>query len=110
MDFAIYALQASRSAKVYPEVNMNINHAALGIAGEAGELVDAVKKAVIYNKPLDVENIEEELGDLLWYVALMANSLNLSLADVAAKNIDKLRKRYPEKYSDEYASARLDKQ
>ena len=85
-------------------------HATLGIAGESGELVDAVKKHVIYGKPLDIENMREEFGDIMWYVALMCRTLDMSLEDLFQENIDKLAKRYPEKYTDELASARLDKQ
>lgn len=85
-------------------------HATLGIAGEAGEIVDAVKKHVIYDKPLDIVNIREEIGDVMWYIALMCRTLDMSLEDLFQENIDKLAKRYPEKYTDELASARLDKQ
>jgi len=42
-------------------------HGAIGISGEAGELLDAVKKHVFYGKPLDVNNVKEEISDVLWY-------------------------------------------
>lgn len=41
-------------------------HMAIGISGEAGELLDAIKKATIYRKPLDIANVREECGDLLF--------------------------------------------
>ncbi len=85
-------------------------HAAFGIAGEAGEIVDAAKKHVFYGKPLDYENMREEIGDVMWYVALMCRTLNVSLEELFQENIDKLTKRYPEKYTDELAVKRLDKQ
>jgi len=84
-------------------------HATLGISGEAGELLDAVKKTFIYNKPLDVVNAKEELGDLLWYIALAMRTLDVSFEEIMQMNIDKLAKRYPEKYTDEDAIARADK-
>lgn len=84
-------------------------HATLGISGEAGELLDAVKKSFIYNKPLDLENAKEELGDLLWYMALACRTLDVSFEELMQMNIDKLTKRYPEKYTDEDAIARADK-
>lgn len=92
------------------EGKYDLLHATLGVAGESGELVDAVKKHVIYGKPLDVANVREEIGDIMWYIALMCRTLDMSLEDLLQENIDKLAKRYPEKYTDELASARLDKQ
>lgn len=85
-------------------------HMVLGIAGEAGEIVDAVKKAAIYNKPLDRENIVEELGDLLFYMQGLANGLDITWEEVTNYNFAKLSKRYPAGYSDSAAQARADKQ
>lgn len=93
------------------DTNMyDLLHATLGISGEAGELLDAVKKTFIYNKPLDVVNAKEELGDLLWYIALACRTLNVTFEEIMQMNIDKLSKRYPEKYTDIDAIARADKQ
>lgn len=69
---------------------------ALGIAGEAGEVADLVKKHVGHGHPLDVAKLKYELGDVLWYVAGIASAVGLSLSDVAAGNLEKLRARYPE--------------
>jgi NTP pyrophosphatase (non-canonical NTP hydrolase) len=87
----------------------DLMHATLGIAGESGEIVDAVKKSVIYGKPLDVANMREEIGDIMWYIALACRTLDFDLNEILDENIAKLQKRYPEKYSDFHASARLDK-
>jgi NTP pyrophosphatase (non-canonical NTP hydrolase) len=94
---------------VIPPQMYDLLHATLGISGEAGELLDAVKKSFIYNKPLDFENAKEELGDLLWYMALACRTLDVSFEELMQMNIDKLTKRYPEKYTDEDAIARADK-
>ncbi len=67
----------------------------LGLAGEAGEVADIIKKAVFHGHDLDKEALVEELGDCLWYIAVTARLMEISLADVMKKNIDKLRKRYP---------------
>lgn len=86
-------------------------HAVFGISSEAGELVDPVKKAMFYGKPLDVENLKEEAGDLLWYIAgPLCRALDISLEELAIANVKKLLKRYPEKYTDECAIERADKQ
>lgn len=92
------------------DFNATLMHAAVGIAGEAGELLDATKKAWVYNKPLDRENMLEELGDMFFYVVKAMQMLGFSLNDVIKKNQDKLAKRYPQGvYSDQHAQARLDK-
>lgn len=83
---------------------------AVGVAGEAGELLDAIKKAWIYGLPLDVENVVEELGDILFYVQGLCNVLRVPIGDVIDHNIEKLSLRYPHQYSDEDAAARRDKE
>jgi NTP pyrophosphatase (non-canonical NTP hydrolase) len=85
-------------------------HAHLGMSSEVGEVGDAIKKCVIYGQPLDFENIDEELGDILWYVALAASAIGISLEDIMRANIEKLKIRYPEKFTEEHAALRLDKQ
>jgi NTP pyrophosphatase (non-canonical NTP hydrolase) len=104
-----YQEDAQRSLKQGESLAYDLNHMALGIAGEAGELVDCIKKHTIYNKPLDEENAIEEVGDILWYAANLCNILGITLETAAKRNIGKLALRYPEKYTDELASARLDK-
>lgn len=84
-------------------------HMSLGVAGEAGELVDAIKKHVIYNKPLDVDNARDELGDSMYFVTGLMPQLDMSEAEIKQGCIDKLRKRYPAGYSDADAQARADK-
>jgi NTP pyrophosphatase (non-canonical NTP hydrolase) len=84
-------------------------HMVMGIVGEAGELLDAIKKHTIYNKPLDVENIIEELGDLDFYAEGLRQILGLSRDEILAHNIAKLSKRYQDGYSDKAAQERADK-
>jgi NTP pyrophosphatase (non-canonical NTP hydrolase) len=84
-------------------------HASLGIAGEAGEIVDQIKKHWTFGKPIDPEHVKEEIGDLLFYVQALCNLQGLTLDDVIAGNIAKLSRRYPSGYSDAAALARADK-
>jgi NTP pyrophosphatase (non-canonical NTP hydrolase) len=72
---------------------------AVGIAGEAGEVVDNIKKAIFHQHGLDRQKLKEELGDLLWYMAGLCTQLGLSLDEVMVSNIEKLRKRYPGGFS-----------
>jgi NTP pyrophosphatase (non-canonical NTP hydrolase) len=83
---------------------MKLLHAAMGLATEAGELLDAVKKHVYYGKPLDKTNLFEEGGDIQWYLAVLADYLGYrSFSPMQSKNIAKLKERYPEKFTEEKA-------
>jgi len=73
----------------------DLAYLALGLNGEAGEVAEHIKKRLRHGKEIDRDAIKHELGDLLWYAAVMAHELGFSLEDVAADNIAKLRARYP---------------
>ena len=86
-------------------------HMVMGISGEAGELLDAVKKATIYRKPVDIDNIIEELGDIEFYLEGLRCELNLTREMTLKANMAKLAKRYEGfKYSDQAAQDRADKE
>jgi NTP pyrophosphatase (non-canonical NTP hydrolase) len=70
--------------------------AAAGLAEEAGEVLSHVRKHVMQGRPLDRNAVALELGDALWCLAVAADTLGVSLQDVARRNIDKLRTRYPD--------------
>lgn len=78
-------------------------HAAIGIATESGELLDALKKSIFYGRELDRTNLIEEMGDLFWYCAIMCHQLGVSFEDVQQVNIAKLRKRYGGAFTSEAA-------
>jgi NTP pyrophosphatase (non-canonical NTP hydrolase) len=85
-------------------------HMAVGVSGEAGELLDAVKKHCVYQKQIDIDNIKEEAGDILFYLTGLLNELELSLEDCIIANREKLSRRYASgSYSNEQAIARADK-
>lgn len=89
---------------------VNLIHAVFGISGEAGELLDAVKKHVVYGKNLDYENVVEELGDLEFFLEMFRGELGISRDSVIQKNVEKLSKRYPNcTYTDKDALERKDK-
>lgn len=108
MNFKDYQDNAIKTAKT-GDFKFNLIHAAMGLSGEAGEFTDCVKKYAIYGQSLDSKNAAEELGDILWFVALACETLSVSMEKIAAQNIAKLQARYPEKYTDELAAKRLDK-
>lgn len=87
----------------------HVLHMAIGISGESGELLDAIKKHVIYNKPIDRENVIEELGDLEFYMEGLRQGLDITREETIAANIAKLGVRYKDGYSDKAAQLRADK-
>jgi NTP pyrophosphatase (non-canonical NTP hydrolase) len=83
---------------------------ATGVAGEAGELLDAVKKAAIYCKPVDIDNVIEELGDLEFYMEGLRQRFGLTREECLEANISKLSIRYKSGvYSNGQAQDRADK-
>lgn len=84
----------------------DVLNAALGMSGEVGELNDIIKKWVFHEKELDETHLKKELGDVLWYVALMAESFSWSLDEVMELNVAKLEKRYPEGFDTSRANNR----
>jgi NTP pyrophosphatase (non-canonical NTP hydrolase) len=83
-------------------------NAALGLTGEAGEVADVIKKHLFHATPLDQDALAKELGDCLWYIGAFATELGLSMDDIAQRNIDKLRKRYPEGFDTERSRYRTE--
>lgn len=73
-----------------------IDNGVLGMAGEGGECADIWKKHLHQGHTLDADKLADECGDVLWYVAELAAGLGLTLEEIAARNIAKLEKRYPE--------------
>lgn len=82
-----------------------LKYAMGAIGGEAGEIVDYLKKVCYHNKPMDRIKIIEECGDLLWGIAHLLTTINARLSTTADINIDKLEARYPDGYSDAHANA-----
>lgn len=97
MTFDDYQKQALTTAIAHPDPIMDKTIWAMGVAGEAGEIIEKWKKIVAYyDGELTEERLAElqkELGDVLWYLAVFADSLGFSLQDVAAKNVEKLKSR-----------------
>lgn len=89
----------------------HIMHMVLGLAGEVGELIDAIKKRIIYRKEIDRLNIIEELGDIEFYLEGLRQELGITRYECVVDNITKLCIRYPGvQYSDAAATTRADKQ
>jgi NTP pyrophosphatase (non-canonical NTP hydrolase) len=87
------------SARTANSHDFELANYGLGIAGEAGEVADLVKKSVFHGHAIPKEEIKKELGDVLWYLSQLARLAGLTLEEVANANINKLMKRYPEGFS-----------
>ena len=81
-------------------------HAGIGLSTESGEFLDALKKHIFYGKELDKVNLAEEMGDLFWYMAIVADELGFEFEEVMQRNITKLKARYGDKFSEEKAEKR----
>ena len=79
---------------------------ALGLSGEAGEAAEIVKKYVFHGHELDLGAVRKELGDVLWYIANLAETVGLSLEEVASFNLEKLKNRYGDSFSEEKSKNR----
>lgn len=73
----------------------------MGLCGESGECIDIVKRHLAQGHELDREELIKELGDVAWYLAETAFALDVELEEVFIRNIEKLKKRYPEGFSTE---------
>lgn len=86
-------------------------HMLIGMMTELGELADAFKKHIVYDRPLDIKNVIEESGDFKFYSTGLEDSVSITYEQIVDYNFDKLNTRYPLKtYSNEQAVARADKQ
>lgn len=128
-DAITYPRPLARIAPAPPDAPMNLNeyqqlaartigrdrthqqqlaNAALGLAGEAGEVADTMKKHLFHGFPLDREALVKELGDCMWYIAMFATELGIGLDEIGNTNIEKLRRRYPDGFSEERSQNRTE--
>jgi len=106
LNYQQLAMRSLSPPEQYKPPPMDLFHALCGIMTESGELMDQLKQYCFYGKEYDRVNLKEEAGDLLWYVALLCQHLDCSLMDVMQMNINKLRTRYPEKFTTDGATIR----
>lgn len=99
MNFDEYQALARRTLSQDLDARERLAMTALGLVGEAGECSEAIKKHLFHGHMLDRPALAKELGDVLWYVAMLADSCGLSLDAIAEQNVSKLRARYPEGFS-----------
>lgn len=90
-----YQAEARRTINRGLTDDQRLLDASAGLAEEAGEVLSHVRKHLLQGRPLDRDAVTLELGDALWCLAIAADTLGISLTDVARRNVEKLRSRYP---------------
>lgn len=108
MNFYEFQKKAMRTANYDLSDNDQLVNAVMGLTGEAGELANEVKKFMFQGHDFDKKKIISEGSDILWYIALLCQSINVDMEDMAQFNIDKLLKRYPEAFATSQSIERMD--
>ena len=101
-----YQKQAGRTANDGKGKNEQVANFVIGLVAEGGEVADILKKVLFHGHDLDKEELISELGDVLWYLSQVAQVYDITLEEVANKNIQKLYKRYPQGFSEEASKNR----
>ena len=95
MNFEEYRIAAQRTSNTAARHEKILN-GAMGLAGEAGEVIDLVKKYMFQGHDIDLDKLIDEAGDCLWYLAELSVGLGVSLEDIAMRNVEKLWRRFPQ--------------
>ena len=104
-----YQKLAMRTNDKWDYQKMLVN-GALGLNGEAGEIADTIKKWQFQGHAINPDKIAEELGDICWYIAIMAKALNYDFSEILYINIEKLKIRYPKGFDAELSRKRYESQ
>lgn len=80
--------------------------AAFGLPGEVGEVVDLLKKWIFHDRQMDTEHLKKEMGDVMWYFTLLAETFGFTLEDIMQANADKLNARFPNGFNTHDANHR----
>lgn len=94
-----YQKLAMRTNRDDASTHDNLINGCLGLAGESGEVCDYIKKHIFQGHEFEIDHIVEELGDCMWYIALMATAVGTTMEEIMERNIEKLKKRYPDGFS-----------
>lgn len=108
MDFNDYQKEAAKTIPSHFTKEIMQDNAVYGLAGEVGECIDRLKKVKFQGHENDIEHLVYECGDILWYLAEMATGAGVTLEYIAKKNIEKLRKRYGERFDSDKSVNRTD--
>lgn len=108
MDFDAYQKESAKFRNDDLLTRDAVLNAAMGLAGEAGETCDILKKVIFHDHDLDEEKVKLELGDVLFYATWLADLHGFSMLEIAEANVEKLTKRYGDKFSAEKSRNRAE--
>jgi len=103
MNLKKYAQEAKRTNAKLPSKKMDNLHMVLGMVTEVAELANIFKTNMAYGKKIDWINVQEEIGDAMFYLINFCNINNFDLENILQNNIDKLKSRYPDKFTEQHA-------
>lgn len=105
----IFQREARRSLRDDLPYEAMCSNMCMGLAGEISEVIDIMKKHIYQGKELDITDVIEEVGDVLWYIANFCNVNNITMDECMESNIKKLRERFPNGFTIKDANERKDK-
>jgi len=97
-----YQKECLKTAKHFEDRKAELSNWGLGVAGEAGDLAGCIKK-VLYHDDKQEQGIRENVGDTMWYIAMICNHFDWNLEEILAENVAKLKTRYPQGFSEKDA-------
>ena len=109
LDVFMFQKEAERTLRNDLQYECVCSNMCMGLSGECGEVVDLLKKHVWQGKNLDINDLIEEVGDVLWYIANLCNVNSITMEECMLANVNKLKKRYPNGFSIKDANERKDK-
>jgi NTP pyrophosphatase (non-canonical NTP hydrolase) len=111
MNLNDYQKLAARTIPVSKDKNERIKEFTLALCEESGETAGVLKKVIFHHHPFDIDKATKligELGDVMWHIAALGTEFGITLEDICCYNLEKLRTRYPEGFSDEDSLKRVD--
>lgn len=109
LDVFMFQKEAERTLRNDLQYECVCSNMCMGLSGECGEVIDLLKKHIWQGKELDINDLIEEVGDVLWYIANLCNVNNITMEECMLANVNKLKKRYPNGFSIKDANERKDK-
>lgn len=100
MDVNEYQEKSRRTVRKGLSVLDKLTDGALGLSGESGEVADIIKKYRYQGHELNLAELKNELGDVLWYVSLVSDAINVPMEEIMKSNIEKLAKRYKKEFTE----------
>ena len=100
MNLREYQQLCKKTAKPFDDKTQAMSDWGLGVSGEAGDLAGCIKKTFYHNND-QTAGIRENVGDVMWYLSMICNTMGWELDDITSENIEKLSKRYKQGFTEE---------